>query len=59
MNGSGVAVTVGPWSEVVQAQTRVFNMEALLGEVQEAGVRFYFEEAHPVSGLSPEGQPGW
>lgn len=56
---SGGVTEIRAWSEVVQAQTRRFDVDALLGEVQEAAVRFYFEEAHPVSGLSPEGQPGW
>lgn len=59
LSRSGNATEVRPWSGVVQAQTRRFDVDALLGEVQEAAVRFYFEEAHPVSGLSPEGQPGW
>lgn len=48
-----------PWSEVVSATTRPFNREGLMEEVQEAGVRFFIEQAHPVSGLAPEGDPGW
>jgi hypothetical protein len=47
------------WSKVVEGTTRPFDRESLVEEVQEAGVRFFFDEAHPVSGLSPEGQPGW
>ena len=47
------------WSDVVSANTLPFERNDFLGEVQEACVRFYFEEAHPVSGLSQEGAPGW
>jgi hypothetical protein len=49
----------GDWSDVVDATTTPYSREGFMEEVQEAAVRFYFEEAHPLSGLSPEGQPGW
>lgn len=59
LNRQGHVAEVAPWSEVVHARTCAFDLDRLLGEVQEAGVRFFFEQAHPVSGLAPEGAPGW
>ena len=47
------------WSEAMDATTLPFNREKLMNDEQEAAVRFYVDEAHPVSGLSPEGTPGW
>jgi hypothetical protein len=44
---------------VVSAVSLPFERNGFVSEVQEAAVRFYFEEAHPVSGLSQEGAPGW
>ena len=49
----------GDWTEPVSATTLPYDREKLVEEVQEAGIRFFLEEAHPVSGLAPEGQPGW
>jgi hypothetical protein len=49
----------GAWSDIVNATTTPYNREGLMDEVQEAVVRFYVEEAHSFSGLSPEGKPGW
>jgi len=49
----------GNWSRVVHASTTPFNRNTFLNELQEACVRFFIEMAHPVSGLSLEGSPGW
>ena len=47
------------WSQPVEATTQPYDRERLLADVQQAAVRFYFDKAHPVCGLSPEGAPGW
>ena len=49
----------GGWSAPAEATTLPFDRDKLVEDVQEAGVRFYVEQAHPVSGLAPEGTPGW
>lgn len=51
--------STGNWSQVVDASTLPFNRNDFLTELQEACVRFFIEEAHPISGLSLEGSPGW
>ncbi|MEI8312023.1 MAG: glucoamylase family protein [Verrucomicrobiota bacterium] len=53
------AVPAGDWSAPAEATTLPFDRDKLVEDVQEAGVRFYVEQAHPVSGLAPEGTPGW
>jgi hypothetical protein len=59
LDRSGKIIDSNDWSEVVHAETRAFDLNEFVTEVQEAAVRFYFEAGHPVSGLSPEGAPGW
>ena len=49
----------GKWSEVVSATSLEYDRSSLLDDVQEAAVRFFVEEAHPMSSLAPEGKPGW
>ena len=49
----------GDWSESMEATTLPYDREKLMNDEQEAAVRFYVDEAHSVSGLSPEGAPGW
>lgn len=45
-------------SEVVSATTRPFSDDELLTMVQEACFRYYWEGAHPISGLAFECIPG-
>jgi exo beta-1,2-glucooligosaccharide sophorohydrolase (non-reducing end) len=45
-------------SEVAPATTRALNDDELLTMVQEASFRYYWEHAHPVSGLALECVPG-
>jgi hypothetical protein len=59
LSKAGQVVDSGDWSDVVSAVSLPFERNGFVSEVQEAAVRFYFEEAHPVSGLSQEGAPGW
>ena len=59
LSKSGEVVESAAWSDVVDATTLPYERNAFVSELQEACVRFYFEAAHPVSGLSPEGAPGW
>lgn len=58
-SGKGESAPLLDWSEPMEATTLPFDREKLMNDVQEAAVRFYTDEAHPVSGLSPEGTPGW
>jgi hypothetical protein len=55
----GKLVAVSPWSEVVSAKATPYDEAAFLTELQEAGFRYFWEMAHPVSGLSRENLPGW
>jgi len=59
LNKAGKVVDSADWSDVVDAISLPFERNGFVSELQEACVRFYFEAAHPVSGLSPEGAPGW
>lgn len=59
LSKAGDVVDSNDWLDVVDATSLPFDRHGFVSEVQEAAVRFYFEEAHPVSGLSPEGAPGW
>ena len=45
----------GEWSEVVAATTQPFERDGFLTEVQEAGFRYFYHFAHPVSHLPREG----
>lgn len=45
----------GEWSEVVSATTTPFEIEGFLTEMQEAGFRYFYDYANPVSGLPREG----
>jgi hypothetical protein len=45
-------------SEVVPATTRALSDDELLSMVQQASFRYYWEHAHPVSGLALECVPG-
>ena len=47
-----------PPSEAVSAATRPMTDDELLDMVQEAHFRYYWEGAHPVSGLARENIPG-
>ncbi len=47
-----------PLSEAVTARTRNLSDDELLSMVQEASFRYYWEGAHPVSGLTRENLPG-
>lgn len=59
LSNSGEVSSSEGWSEVVEATSLPYDRNGFVSEVQEAAVRFYFEAAHPVSGLTPEGAPGW
>ncbi|MDP0499813.1 MAG: glucoamylase family protein [Verrucomicrobiota bacterium JB022] len=47
-----------PLTAPVQAETRPMSDDELLTMVQEACFRYYWEAAHPSSGLAPEVYPG-
>jgi hypothetical protein len=47
-----------PPSPASQGHTRALTDDELLGMVQEACFRFYWECAHPIAGLAPEVWPG-
>jgi hypothetical protein len=47
------------WSHEVSGRTLPFDRQQLMEDVQKSAVQFYVDQAHPVSGLSPEGKPGW
>ncbi|HEX9005930.1 MAG TPA: glucoamylase family protein, partial [Bacteroidota bacterium] len=55
LNEAGVA---SPPSAPVQASTRPMTDEELLTMVQESTFRYFWENAHPVSGLARENTPG-
>jgi hypothetical protein len=44
-----------PWSKVVRGLSRGSTTDQLLTEVQEASFRYFWDYAHPVSGLAREG----
>ena len=52
-------VPASEWSAPVDATTLPYDRSKLMNDVQEACVRFYIDEAHPVCGLAREGAPGW
>ncbi len=43
------------WSAICQGSPKPFQEEGLLTEVQEAGFRYFYDYAHPVSGLARVG----
>lgn len=43
------------WSEVYDGTPQPFRQDELLTEVQEAGFRYFYDYAHPVSGLARVG----
>ncbi len=45
----------GEWSDAVSATTTAFETEGFLTEMQEAGFRYFYNFANPVSGLPLEG----
>lgn len=45
------------WSKVVSATTAAYAKEKFLTELQEAGFRYFYHHAHPVSGMALEGVP--
>lgn len=52
------ALNESPASNAVSALTYSMTDQQLLDMVQEAGFRYYWEGAEPVSGLAPENIPG-
>jgi len=46
---------VSTWSEVRSGSPQPLDIEQLLTEVQEAGFRYFYDYAHPVSGLARVG----
>lgn len=59
LNSGKKASPAGEWSEPVEAKTLPFDRDKLMADVQEKGVLFFVDLAHPVCGLAPEGSPGW
>lgn len=49
----------GKWLPVVEGRTLPYDKNLFVTELQESCARFFIEEAHALSGLSPEGVPGW
>ena len=52
-------IRVSAWSAPVSGSPQPFDADKLVTEVQEAGFRFYYDAAHPVSGLPREMLPSW
>ena len=53
--GASVGGAPGEWSDPVSATTTPYEREGFLTEVQEAGFRYSYHFAHPVSHLPREG----
>jgi hypothetical protein len=47
--------TVSPWSRVISGYSRRSTATQFLTEIQEASFSYFYDFAHPVSGLSREG----
>jgi len=47
--------TVGPWSQVILGHSRRSTATQFLTEIQEVSFSYFYDFAHPVSGLSREG----
>ena len=58
VTASDRAYRESPFSPVAEATTRQLDDEGLLTMVQEASFRYYWEGAHPVSGMALENIPG-
>lgn len=58
-DGNGAIARVGPWSDTVQAASRSLAESDLLEEAQRSAFRYFWNYAHPVSGLPREGIGGW
>lgn len=54
-NDSGQPPSCSGWSPIGKGSPKSFRPGSLLTEVQEAGVRYFYDFAHPVSGLVREG----
>ncbi|HLX64177.1 MAG TPA: glucoamylase family protein [Planctomycetota bacterium] len=48
------ALEFSDWSAVAKGSPLPAEPESLLGEVQEAGIRYFYDYGHPVSGLARE-----
>ena len=53
--GTNGAAAASAWSEIRSGSPKPLDPEGLLDEVQEAGFRYFFDFAHPVSGLARVG----
>lgn len=53
-----LAGSESPPSPTAQARTHALSDDELLGMVQQACFRFYWDCAHPIAGLAPEVWPG-
>jgi len=56
---AGKRVAASPWSEVVSAHAVEYDEEKFLLELQETCFLYFWNLAHPVSGLPSENLPGW
>ncbi|NOS68419.1 MAG: beta-glucosidase [Verrucomicrobia bacterium] len=54
-NEATKTISFSDWSAVTKGSPKPFDADGLLTEVQEAGVRYFYDFAHPVSGLAREG----
>jgi hypothetical protein len=54
-NAATPAVLHSDWSVILTGSPTKFHAENLLTEVQEASFRYFYDFAHPVSGLAREG----
>jgi hypothetical protein len=52
---AGGGFVASDWSDIVKGRPLVLNTNQLLTEVQEACFRYFYDFAHPVSGLAREG----
>jgi hypothetical protein len=52
---AGRPPAVSPWSQTQSASPQPFDAAQLLTEVQEAGFRYFYDYAHPISGLARVG----
>lgn len=56
---NGLGKRNGNWMPIVEGTTLPYDQKGFITELQEACTRYFIEEAHPYSGLSLEGSPGW
>ncbi len=54
----GIAAS-SPWTKTVTGKARPLQPEHLVEEIQHASFRYFWNYAHPVSGLPREGAGGW